>query len=54
MTDLEKIFVKKLSDSGIIKFYCRYVDDTFLLVKPGDVPYKHNLFNKFDKGYVSQ
>ena len=33
----------------MIKFYCRYVDDTFLLVKPVDITHIHNLFNKFDK-----
>ena len=48
MTELEKN-VQKLTSSGMIKFYCRYVDDTLLLVKPADIPHIHNLFNKFDK-----
>ena len=49
MTELEKTVVQKLTTSGMIKFYCRYVDDTFLLVKPVDITHIHNLFNKFDK-----
>ena len=49
MRELEKAFVQKLTTSGMIKFYCRYVDDTLLLVKPADILHTHNLFNKFDK-----
>ena len=49
MIELEKIVVQKLTTSGMIKFYCRYVDNTLLLVKPTDVLHIHNLFNKFDK-----
>ena len=51
MTESEKTVVQKLllATSGKIKFYCRYVDDTLLLVKPTDISYIHNLFNKFDK-----
>ena len=49
MTELEKTVVKKLTASGMIKFYCRYVDNTLLLVKPADLPHMHNLINKFDK-----
>ena len=54
MTELEKTVVQKLTTSGMIKFYSRYVDDAFLLVKPADIPHIHNLFNEFDKTYVSQ
>ena len=53
MTELEKTFVQILSASGVIKFYCRYVDDNLLLVKPADIPYIHNLLNKFDKNLLS-
>ena len=54
MTELEKTVVQKLTTSGMIKFYSRYVDDALLLVKLADIPHIHNLFNKFDKTYVSQ
>ena len=49
MTEFEKTFVQKLTTSGMIKCYCRYVDDTVLLVKPADIPHIHNLFNKLHK-----
>ena len=53
MTELEKTIVQKLTTSGMIKFYCRYVDDTLLLVEPTDILHIHNLFNKFDKNLYS-
>ena len=37
MTKLESIIIKKLLHTGKIKFYCRYVDDTQLLMKPWDI-----------------
>ena len=49
MTELEKTVVRKLTTSAMIKFYCIYVGDTFLLVEPVDIQHIHNLFNKFDK-----
>lgn len=53
MTELEKSVAQKLTTSEMIKFYCRYVDDTLLLVKPADILHIHNLFIKIDKIYVS-
>ena len=49
MTELEKTVVQELTASGMIKFYCRYVHNALLLVKPADILHIHNLFNKFDK-----
>ena len=49
MTELEKIAVQKLFTIGRISLYCRYVDNTPLLVKPADIQHINNLFNKFDK-----
>ena len=37
MTELERVVVDRLIQSGCIKLYARYVDDTLLLVKPEDV-----------------
>ena len=34
---MERCVVDELIDSGKVKFYSRYVDDTLLLVKPEDV-----------------
>ena len=33
MTEFEQETVKKLINQGLIAFYCRYVDDTFILIK---------------------
>ena len=49
MTELEELKVKPLIESGMIKFYCRYVDDTLLLVKPENIDTIHKIFNTFDK-----
>ena len=38
LTEFEKVIVSKLIDSGIIKFYHRYVDDTLALIKMSDIP----------------
>ena len=48
VTELKKN-VKKLMTSGMIKLYCRYIDDTLLLVIPADIPHTCNQFNKFDE-----
>ena len=37
MTEMERCVVDTLIESGKIKFYSRYIDDTLLLVKPEDV-----------------
>ena len=47
MTELERKVVNKLMDSGKIKFYVRYVDDTLLLVKPEDIDDILQQFNNF-------
>ena len=47
MTELEKHIIKPFIDNGIIKFYCRYVDDTLVLVKPSDIDMIHNALNNF-------
>ena len=45
MTELEGTIIKKLFDTGKIKFCCRYVDNTLLLIKPEDIHLVQNLFN---------
>ena len=49
MTEFEKIVVDKLIKDGIIKFYIRYVDDTFVLGKEKDIVNVMKEFNPFDK-----
>ena len=46
---MENKVVRKLIDQGIIKFYCRFVDDTLLLIKNEDVECVKTEFEKFDK-----
>ena len=48
MTELEERIIQPLIDRGIIKLYCRYVDDTLLLVKPCDIDSIHQNLNSFD------
>ena len=47
LTELESTIIKKLFDTGKIKFYCRYVDDTLLLIKPEDIQLVQDMFNSF-------
>ena len=49
MTELEKKVIKPLLKDGTIKFYCQYVDDTSLVVKPQSVSPIHELLNGLDK-----
>ena len=37
MTELENIVIKPIVDTGTIKFYGRYIDDTRVVVKSNDV-----------------
>ena len=47
MTELESKIIKPLINNNIIKFYCRYVDDTLVLIKPENIEYVHSLLNNF-------
>ena len=49
MTELESIIMKKLFDTGKMNFYCCYVNDTLLLMKPEDIQLVQKLFNSFHK-----
>ena len=49
MTELERAVVDRLVQSGSIKFYARYVDDTLLMVKPEDVDNILREFNSFHR-----
>ena len=48
MTELESLIITPLIDSGIIEFYCRYVDDTLLIIKPENIDFVHHSLNSFD------
>ena len=49
LTEFEETVISNLINSGTIKFYKRYVDDTLLLIKPSNIPTLLKLFNNFDK-----
>ena len=47
LTEFEKVVVMPLMESGILKFYCRYVDDTSVLVKEDQIDKILKAFNSF-------
>ena len=49
LTEFESIIVSDLIQSGVIKFYPRYVDDTLVLIRPCDIPFLLSEFNSFDE-----
>ena len=49
ITELEKIVVSNLINSGMIKFYIRYVDDPLFLAKEDDIDNIVQQFNAFDE-----
>lgn len=36
MAEFERVVVQELFDSGTLPFYIRYIDDTLVLIKPGN------------------
>ena len=48
MTECEKVIVEKLIEDGIIKFFARYVDNSFLVIKRTDISRVLNKLNSFD------
>ena len=52
MTELERFIVEPLITSCKIKFYIRYVDDTLLLAKEGDIKFIFDKFNSFHKNLI--
>ena len=49
MTELEKNILPSLIESGIIKSYIRYVDDTLVLIKESEIQNVIDTFNSFDR-----
>ena len=52
LSEFENIIVTELVNSGVIKFYRRYVDDTLLLIRPSDIQFVLDKFKSFDKNLV--
>ena len=49
MTELEKDLLPKLIETGVIKSYIRYVDDTLVMIKSDEVEKVLKKFNSFDE-----
>ena len=47
LTEFEKVVVTPLMESGILKFYCRYVDDTLVLVREDQIDKILKAFKQF-------
>ena len=47
LTEFEQVIINPLINSGIVKFYCRYVDDTLLLVKRNGIDFLLNKFHSY-------
>ena len=48
LTEFERIIISPLISSGIIEFYCHYVDDALLLIKHDDIDMFLHKFHSFD------
>ena len=49
LTEFENVIVKSLIETSVLNFYCRYLDDTLLLIKKHKIQHVLNSFNSFDK-----
>ena len=49
LTELENVVVRNLIADGTVAFYALYVDDTLLLIKPGNVQKVLRKLNSFHK-----
>ena len=47
LSEFEDIIVSEPVNSGVIKFYRRYVDDTLLLIRPSDIQFVLDKFKSF-------
>ena len=52
LTEFEKVVVTPLMECEILKFYCRYVDDTLVLVKEGQIDKILKTFNSFHNNFI--
>ena len=51
MTELEKRILPSFINSGIIKSYIRYVDDTLVMIKESEIQNVLARFNSFDRNH---
>ena len=49
LTEFENVIVKSLNETGVLKFQCRYVDGTLVMIKEDKIQHGLNISNFFDK-----
>ena len=49
LNEFENVIVNPLTETVVLKFYCRYVDNTLLMIKKDKMQHVLNSFNLFDK-----
>ena len=49
LTEFENVILKLLIETSVRRFYCRYIDDTLVMIKKDKIQYVLNSFNSFDK-----
>ena len=49
LTELEWKVFKQFIDDKTLMFYCRYVDDNLVVIKPEDLNRVNNALNNFDR-----
>ena len=52
LIEFENIIVNDLINSGVLKFYRRYVDDILVLMRHSDIPHVLAKFDNFDKNLI--
>ena len=52
MTELEETIIQQLIENDVIKFYCRYVDDTLNVIEGKYIDFVHKILNSFDKNLL--
>ena len=51
LTEFEKVVVTPLMESGILKFYCRYIDNKLVLVKEDQIDKILKALNSFQNNF---
>ena len=49
LTEFGNMILKLLIETSVLKFYCRYIDDTLILIKKDKIQHVLNPLNSFGK-----
>ena len=53
LTEFKNVIVKPLIETSVLTSYCRYVDDTLVMIKKDKIQHVLNSFNSFNKNLSS-